>query len=496
MKVRTRFAPSPTGYFHIAGLQKVLYSYALAKRHGGQYILRIEDTDQKRQVEGTEQVIFDSHTQMGLDVDESPVEGGDFGPYRQSERLELYQKYAQQLIDAGYAYYAFETKEELDQMREENQKRGINGYTGKYRHYDIEEAKARVEAGEDYVVRIKVPQDRTVEVDDLIMGKLKYDTNTVQDYILLKSDGFPTYHLAVVVDDHLMEISHVFRGVEWIATTPIHALLYEFFGWEMPAIGHVPNILDPNGKGKLSKRNGSVALSEFLRDGFLPAAIINFIIMLGWSAPIEREHGEKERELFTLEEFIEMFDVADLNKSNPVFNRDKLLWFNQQYLINTDAKELAETMRSWLTDYSEELELDKALVSLIVEDESLPLKIALVQGRAKTLVEVFESLGFFYAAPSNIDWEIKQMKRVNAADLKDELLGEIRKYFTDLADDADAWTHEDWEQAMRDLADSRDLKHGDVFMVLRLAVAGSPFSPPLFEAIQILGKKETLARLK
>lgn len=491
--IRTRFAPSPTGYFHIAGLQKVLYSYALAKKHGGQYVLRIEDTDQNRKVEGTEEVIYESHKIMGLDVDESPVDGGDFGPYRQSERLDLYQKYADQLIEAGHAYYAFETKEELEQMREENRKEGRIGYTGKYRDFPLEEAKKRVEAGEDYVIRLKVPKHQTVEVEDLIMGKLSFETNNVQDYILMKSDGFPTYHLAVVVDDYLMEISHVFRGVEWIATTPVHALIYEFLGWEMPAIAHVPNILDPNGKGKLSKRNGSVALSEFFENGYLKDAIINFIIMLGWSAPIEREYGEKERELFSLDEFVELFDVKDLNKNNPIFDRQKLTWFNKQYLSNMPVADLVHEYRAWVDLYAEKNEISEELKAAILQDDSLDAKLALITTRVELLADIAPMLAFFYSAPANTDWEIKQLKRVkdNLAELKAEVLAAIEA----LPDNSADWTHEAWESAMRGIGDKHEVKHGDIFMILRVAIAGGPFSPPLFESLQILGKNEVLKRL-
>ncbi|MCA9380819.1 glutamate--tRNA ligase, partial [Candidatus Dojkabacteria bacterium] len=352
MTTRTRFAPSPTGYFHIAGLQKVLYSYALAKKNNGQYIVRIEDTDRNRYVEGTEDVIFESHKLMGIDIDESIHDGGDYGPYRQSDRLDIYIKYADELIENGFAYYAFETKEELDEMRKSQMDAGHRPrYNGLYREYDLEDARERVEAGEEYVVRLKIPAHREIIVEDLIMGEMKFNTDDLDDYIIVKSDGYPTYHLAVVVDDHLMKISHIFRGVEWIATSPIMKLTYEFFGWNMPEIGHVPNILNPNGQGKLSKRNGSVALSEFFEEGYLKEAIINFIILLGWSPSIERVHGEKEREIFSLKEFIDLFDTKDLNKSNPKFNREKLLWFNKEYIKNFDTNELADRLNEWNNRY-------------------------------------------------------------------------------------------------------------------------------------------------
>ncbi len=486
MSVRTRFAPSPTGYFHIAALQKVLYCYALAKKNNGQYIVRIEDTDRNRFVEGTEEVIFESHRLMGIDIDESVQDGGDFGPYRQSDRLDLYKKYANELIEKGFAYYAFETKEELDEMREAQKEAGRRPhYNGQYREYPVEEAKKRIENGEEYVIRIKVPPNEEIIVDDLIMGKLVFKTNDLDDYILMKSDGYPTYHLAVVVDDHLMEISHIFRGVEWIPTTPVIAYLYKFFGWEMPEIGHIPNILDPNGKGKLSKRNGSVALFEFFEAGYLKEAIINYIILLGWSPSIERVHGEKEREIFSLEEFVDLFDTKDLNKSNPKFNREKLLWFNKEYIKNMNSKELTARFLEWNEKYKK--------VENIKNDNGLEQKIALVKERTQTLNEIPDMLSFFYNSPSNIDWNIKQLKNVQ------EKIAEIKKSIYELIssfeNDSTKWTHEEWEAGMREIGDKFEVKHGDVFMVLRVGIVGTPFSPPLFESLQILGKEKVLERL-
>ncbi len=494
MNIRTRFAPSPTGYFHIAALQKVLYCYALAKKNNGQYIVRIEDTDRNRYVEGTEEVIFESHKLMGIDINESINDGGDYGPYRQSDRLDIYKKYAEELIDNGNAYYAFETKEELDEMRQAQMDAGHRPrYNGQYREYPLDEAKKRVKDGEPYVIRIKVPPNEEIVIDDLIMGEMKFSTNDLDDYILVKSDGFPTYHLAVVVDDHLMKISHIFRGVEWIATSPIMQLTYKYFGWDMPEIGHVPNILNPNGKGKLSKRNGSVALSEFFEEGYLKEAIINFIILLGWSPPIQREHGEKEREIFSLEEFIEMFDVSDLNKSNPKFNRDKLLWFNKEYIKSMELRELTINFRKWFEEYRKEQDLYDS----ISQDTELDQKISLVKERSILLSDILNSIEFFYSAPVEIDWDVKQMKKVNKEDgLRDKLLKEILEVHKNLDEKEKEWVHENWENAMREIGDKYDVKHGDVFMTLRLAIVGSTFSPPMFEALQILGKNEVVKRLQ
>lgn len=492
--VRTRLAPSPTGYLHIANLQKIIFSYALAKKHGGQYILRIEDTDRNRFVEGAEHYVFDAHELLGIPIDESVIHGGNFGPYRQSDRLEIYNKYALELIEGGYAYYAFETKEELDEMRAAQSEAGHRPhYNGQYRDYPLEEAQKRVAAGELHVIRLKVPKNEEIKVQDLIMGELKFNTNDVDDYILVKSDGFPTYHLAVVVDDHLMEISHVFRGVEWIPTTPVIYLLYKAFGWEMPEIGHVPNILNHVGKGKLGKRHGSVALAEFFEKGYLKEAIINYIGLLGWTPPIKREHGEKEREIFSLEEIVELFDTKDLNKSNPKFNPDKLLWFNKEYIKSMDNSELTERFKWWVEKYGTDLEFREEMLN----DSEFDKKIALVSQRANLLSEIPEMLTFFYSAPGVIDWNVKQMNTINEKDgLRSKLQNDILELMSSLNDDSDSWTHEEWENGMRAIGDKNEVKHGDVFMVLRLMIVGGTFSPPLFECLQILGKDEVVARIQ
>lgn len=491
--VRTRFAPSPTGYVHIASLQKILYSYAMAKSKGGKYIVRIEDTDQNRYVEGAEEAIFDAHKLLGIDVDESPFHPGEFGPYRQSERLEIYKSYTEELIEKGYAYYAFETAEELQQMRESQTSQGLRPhYDGTYRDYPIDDAKNRIEVGEKAVVRIKIPKGREIIIDDMIMGKIKFNTNDVDDYVIMKSDGFPTYHLAVVVDDHLMQISHIFRGVEWISTSPVHYLLYEYFGWKMPDIAHIPNILDPNG-GKLSKRNGSVALLDFLKEGYLPEAIINFIILLGWSpSNIERIHGQPEREMFTLPEFVELFQAKDLNKSNPVFNRDKLIWFNKEYLKKLDSDGLSEKFFSWIDKFSPEHKLFEQIKSDVLLSE----KLKLVQARAKTLSEVLEQISFFYTRPSDIKWDLGKLSSSEAKENIAKILKDIYSLLKSFDADSSTWQHEDWEKGMRAIGDKFGAKHGDIFMILRMAIVGSPFSPSLFESLLLLGRDEVLQRLE
>jgi glutamyl-tRNA synthetase len=488
--VRTRFAPSPTGYLHIGGVRTALYSYAMAKRHNGKFLLRIEDTDQNRYVADSVQEIYDMLKAYNIEPDESDQHGGDFGPYTQSQRLDLYKKYADELIAKGAAYKCFLTPEEATSIKEAN--RASNApFRSPHRDLSPEEVSKMESEGKSYVVRFKVPADRKIDFQDGVQGEMHFDTNFVDDQVLLKSDGFPTYHLAMLVDDHLMEISHVFRAFEWIPSTPLHVLLYEAMGWEMPQICHLSTILDPDG-GKLSKRKGATSAREFLQEGYLPEAVLNFLMLLGWSSPEKREFGEAEREIYSLTEFVNLFAIEDLNKSNPVFNRDKLLWFNKQYLANSNNRELGGKLMQWLEHYA----VDKSLLPQIKADAQagkLEAKLELVKTRANTLVDLLESMKFFYVAPQNVDWSIKQLN--NVQDRIQDLRFKIQDLIGKLPEDAAQWQHETWEAGMRAIAEEFQVKAGDVFMVLRVAVVGGPFSPPLFESLQILGKTEVLNRL-
>ncbi len=490
MTVRTRFAPSPTGFLHIGGIRTALYCYALAKKHEGSFVLRIEDTDRSRYVEGSIEEIFEMLKYYYIEADESVDKEGEFGPYIQSERLDSYKKYAEELVQKDAAYYCFLTDEEYDQIKLSNQADGTP-FRSPHRSLTAAEVAEKMSAGLSYVIRQRMPENREIEFEDGVQGKMRFNSDEVDEGVLLKSDGFPTYHLAMLVDDHLMQISHVFRAAEWVSSIPKHVLLYEAMGWDIPAMYHLSTILDPGG-GKLSKRKGTVSAKQFVIDGYLPEAMLNFLMLLGWSAPIEREYGEKEREIFSLAEFVEMFDVKDLNKSNPIFDRDKLQWFNQQYLINIPASELAKRLVSWLSEYAE---LDVSYSADIEEDDSLAVKLKLVKERSKSLPEVVEALEFFYKAPIDIDWKIKQLNRVNEVNAKEPLRQKVYELFDSFDTDTTTWTHEVWEQGMRDIADSLELKHGDVFMFLRIAMVGGPFSPPLFECLQILGKQEVMDRL-
>jgi glutamyl-tRNA synthetase len=485
--VRTRFAPSPTGFLHVGHLRTALFGYALAKKNNGTFVLRIEDTDRKRYVEGAVENIIKTMDIFGINFDEGPGIGGPYGPYIQSERLSIYQEKAQELVNNGYAYYCFLSEEELENLKKVSDQEK-KAFRSPFRDASLEESRKRISNGEKFTIRLKVPFNRVLSIEDESMGKIEWNTDIVDDQILLKSDGFPTYHLGVVVDDVLMEITHITRGVEWLPSVPKHILLYEAFNYPLPQMAHMPVILDPTG-GKLSKRKGAVSTEEFLKGGYLADALLNFIMLLGWSAPIERAHGEKEREIFSLKEFVELFDLKDLNKGNPVFNREKLLWFNQQYIKMKSPEELSSIFIRWLEKYAE----DKSLLNEIKADTNLPAKLKLIQERAKTLVEVLDSLKFFYIAPEVVDWEIDQVR--NFKDKISSIKDEIIALHEALPDDPSTWSNDSWAGNMKEISTKYGLKPGDAFMVLRLLVVGSPFSPPLFEAMQILGKEEVMRRV-
>lgn len=524
-KVRTRIAPSPTGGFHIGNFRTALYSYIWAKKTGGNFILRIEDTDRKRFVEGSAESLVDLFGEFDIKFDEKPTEEqfsnlgnisyprkdwliddtlqkidpGDFADvYIQTQRLPIYLKYAQELIEKGFAYACFCSEERLAAMREQQKSSGAKlGYDGFCRNIDKDEVLARIQKGEEYVIRMNVNEYmkrndlKEVEYEDLFLGKMKFDLSEVDDQVIVKSNGIPTYHLAVVVDDYLMQITHPFRGYGWLPSTPKQVLLYRMLGWEMPPFGHGTDILDPKG-GKLSKRKGAVFVDQFLQDGYLPEAIINFIVLLGWTPNIKREHGEKEREIFSIEEIIDLFELEDVNVSNPVFNREKLLWYNQQYMRDLDDQKFFERFQNWVEKYSS-LNLDFKGKLKNEQKDVLIAKVNLVRGRTKTLSEIPELIRFFYDRPESIDWSIKQIQQFR--DKLDQLLRDVKDVMLSLEEDSANWQQEEWVEKMKSIAEKYDLKTGDPFMVLRLAVVGSPFSPPLFEAMQILGKEEVLNRL-
>lgn len=484
--VRTRFAPSPTGFFHIGNLRTALYSYALAKRYRGTFVLRIEDTDKKRFVEGAIENLIQIISEFGIDYDEGPTKGGKYGPYVQSERLEIYKQKAEELVERGYAYYCFLTQEEVSELRIDKK----IAFRSPHRDLSKVEVDQRLKNGDKYVIRLKVPSDRKLSINDELLGKVEWDSNTVDDTVLLKADGFPTYHLGVVVDDFMMGITHITRGIEWLPSVPKHVLLFEGLGYPFPKVAHMPVILDPAG-GKLSKRKGNVSTSQFLEEGYLHEALLNFIMLLGWSPNIERKHGEKERELFSLKEFVELFDMKDLNKSSPVFDREKLLWFNGQYIRAMSVDSFVERFKNWIGRYLK----DEVMQNKILNDNKLGAKLTLVKDRVHKLSEVPDLTRFFYEQlPVPELSEIKGLSEYDVVDLHNAIK-EYSEILSNYSDESNEWVQDNWVSDIRSLADKFKMKHADMFMLVRVYICGSAFSPPLFEAMQILGKEECLKRV-
>jgi len=450
--VRTRIAPSPTGQdLHIGNAYTALINYVFAKKFGGQFIIRIEDTDRTRLVEGSEGRILNSLAWLGIPLDEGPDNGGPHGPYRQSDRLPQYKKYAEELIAKNHAYYCFCTPERLGEMRQNQEAKHLPPmYDGLCKTIPPEEAKKRVAVGEKYVIRLNVPDGGVTSVHDIIRGDVSFENKLIDDQVLLKSDGFPTYHLGVVVDDHLMNITHVIRGEEWLPSTPKHVLLYQFFGWPLPQFAHLSVLRNPD-HSKLSKRKNPVWVSDYKAKGYLPAAIKNYLATMAWSYP-------DGRDIFSVEEMISQFKLEDIQTTAPVFDVEKLKWMNGKYLKESDINEF----------YSNKYPEDK--VKLIWP---------LVKDRMKVLTE-FESLaGFFFERP-----------KVFERPLKDNPLKVGRDALASID-----WNHDAMEKAIRDAAEQANLKARDVFMELRVAITGKTVGPPLLESLEILGKEETFARL-
>ena len=459
--VRTRIAPSPTGQdLHIGNAYTALINYVMAKKYKGQFIIRIEDTDQTRLVEGSEVRILKSLEWLGIPHDEGPDIGGPYTPYRQSDRLPIYKKYAEELVEKGHAYYCFCTGTRLEEMRktqEENHQPPM--YDGLCKKIPLSEAKERVAKGEKYVIRLNVPDVGTTTFHDLIRGDISFENNLIDDQVLLKSDGFPTYHLGVVVDDHIMQITHIIRGEEWISSTPKHILLYQFFGWELPNIAHVSVLRNPD-KSKLSKRKNPVWVSDYRAKGFLPEALKNYMGTMAWSF--------KEKELFTVDEMIEKFEMADVQTTAPVFDQEKLRWMNGEYIRKMDETELIEKIRAFDATVPKD------------SDDLMKKILPLIKERMKTLGE-FETLAdFFFVRATKFERPVdKKLLAVAVGVLTAE----------------SNWTHDAMEKTIRDAADKAGMKARDVFMELRLAITGKTVGPPLLESLELLGKEETLARL-
>jgi glutamyl-tRNA synthetase len=494
-KVRVRFAPSPTGPLHIGGVRTALFNYLFAKKHGGDFILRIEDTDQNRFVEGAEEYITEALEWCGIPFDEGVGKDGGFGPYKQSERKHLYKQYADELIAKGHAYYAFDTAEALDTHRKDHE---ANGKTFIYNWHNRlklsnslsltqDEVNAKIEAGEPYVIRFKSPQDEILHLKDVVRGDVKVDTNILDDKVLYKSDGMPTYHLANIVDDHLMEITHVIRGEEWLPSLALHYLLYRSFEWEAPVFAHLPLILRPTGKGKLSKRDGAKfgfpvfplewddtkegeLYKGFREEGYFNDALVNFLAFLGWNPGTEQE-------IFSLDELIQAFDLERINKAGARFDIDKMKWFNQQYMQLQSDESLAEAFQK---SHPELSSIDVNYIAIVV---------GMIKERA-TFVSDFWSLShFFFTAPQ--EYDAKASKKAFK-----EGTSELMQQLIQVIEPIEDVSVENLQTEIKGWITSNEIGFGKVMQPLRLALVGALQGPDLFEIMFMIGKQETIKRIQ
>lgn len=458
-KVRTRIAPSPTGEdLHIGNLYTALINWTVAKKNKGQFIVRIEDTDRERFVKGAEEKILSSLKAFHLNYDEGPDIGGPFVPYRQSERLPVYHKYIQELINKGDAYYCFCTKERLDAMRKEQIAKKQPPKYDRFCLREVKDPQEKIKSGEKYVIRLKIPDKKEVVFNDVLRGEIKISTSEVDDQVLIKSDGFPTYHFGVVVDDHLMEISHIIRSEEWISSTPKHVLLYEAYGWEPPVFAHVPILRNPD-RSKLSKRKNPVWVSWYLHEGFLPEAVLNYLALLGWSHP-----GEKE--IFPIEEFITCFELKDMNSVGPIFDLAKLTWMNQQYIQMLENSRLKKEI---IRFYPKAAELPA-----VTFDKLIPL----LKTRLSTLKDFIELTGYFFSAP---DVRIRNEKEKIVAQ---QLLGLLKQ--------TTEWNRDTIFSAFKSVLNLQDIR----MPILYYICTGREKGLPLPESLEILGKEKTLEHLE
>lgn len=493
--VRVRFAPSPTGPLHIGGVRTALFNYLFAKKNNGTFILRIEDTDQKRYVPGAEQYIKDALEWCGFPYEEGPEKEGNYGPYKQSERKDIYKKYCNQLIDSGKAYYAFDTPESLDKHRSDHEAKGktfIYNWHNRLKLNNslvlsLEETQQRIDNGDKYVVRFKSPEKEILSLQDEIRGEIKIDTSILDDKILFKSDGLPTYHLANIVDDYLMKITHVIRGEEWLPSLALHVLLYRAFDWEAPKFAHLPLILKPTGKGKLSKRDGDKGgfpvfplawetkegLSRgFKEDGYLPEAVVNFLAFLGWNPGTEQE-------LFTLNELIESFDLKRVNKAGAKFDPEKAKWFNQQYFTQQDNNVIAKQFKKIVENNA---------TKRFSEDYILKV-VSLVKERAVFVNDLWDLSNFFFVAPTTYDAKaLKKAVKEDTPALMNELI-EVLSAINDFSAIQLQTTIKEW-------ITSKEIGFGKIMQPLRLSLVGAMKGPDVFEILSLLEKQESIARIK
>ncbi|WP_348824690.1 glutamate--tRNA ligase [Flavobacterium aestuarii] len=493
--VRVRFAPSPTGPLHIGGVRTALFNYLFAKKNGGTFYLRIEDTDQNRFVQGAEEYIMEALEWLGIGPEETVGKNEKFGPYRQSERKHLYKQYADQLIESGNAYYAFDTAEALDAHRKQHE---AEGKTFIYNHHNREkldtslviskeETSKRIANNEDYVIRFKTPQNETLHLQDIIRGEVKFETGLLDDKVLFKSDGMPTYHLANIVDDHLMETSHVIRGEEWLPSMPLHVMLYRAFGWEAPEFAHLPLILKPIGNGKLSKRDGDKMgfpvfplewkteegiSSGYREKGFFPETVVNFLALLGWN-------DGTDKEIFSLEELTQAFDLKRVHKAGAKFDPEKNKWFNHQYLMQKEDSVLAE-------EYSKIIEL-KHLNRHYSLNEMTKI-VSLIKDRADFVSDFWEMSDFFFIAPTAYDEKASKNWKAETPALMQELISVLEE-ITD-------FTSLNIETIVKDWMTKNEIGMGKVMQPFRLSLVGALKGPHLFDIVEVIGKQETISRLQ
>jgi len=478
-QVRVRYAPSPTGSPHVGNIRTALFDWLFARHSGGKFILRIEDTDKNREVPNGIQEQLDTLAWYGLDYDEGPGVGGDYGPYVQSERLSIYHEHAERLIAEGKAYRAYDTEERLKAMREDQQRRGLpTGYDRRHRFLTPEERKQYEDSGTPSVVRIAIPLEGKTVVHDAVYGDVTFEHRVLDDQILLKSDGYPTYGLASVVDDHLMKISHVFRGEEWIPSAPIHQLTYEAFGWEPPVFVHLPLMLGPD-KKKFGKRNGALAALEYPKAGFLQEAMFNFLALQGWSA-------KEERDLYTREELVEKFNLSGLINHSPISDPEKLLWFNGQYIRSLSNEDLVKRSLPFLQE--------SGMVAGELDEESLTYLsrvIALERDRIKTLAEVPALADFFLLPDDAITYDEKAVAKWFGHPGVKERIQTVRSGIAELTE----FNAETIEAVVRAAIAQYEVKPGEIIHPLRVSVSGRTTGPGLFELIDVLGKDRVDARL-
>lgn len=466
--IRTRMAPSPTGEMHIGTLRTGLYCYALAKQADGQFIIRIEDTDQKRLVVGSDTRLLQTYKEFGLYYDEGPDIGGAYGPYIQTQRLDIYKKYTQQLLENGHAYHCFCTQETLDEMRSvQKANKQMPKYDRRCLKLSPSEIKSKIDSGEKYVIRMRIPDNETIICNDMIRGDMKFNSNDLDDQVLVKSNGIPTYHLAVVVDDQLMKISHIIRAEEWISQTPKMVLLYRFFNWDIPYIIHPTVLLDPTHPGKMSKRHGSVFAQQFLDDGYLPEALLNFLMLLGWNPGTDQE-------IFSLSEFVKAFSIEHMHKKPAIFDRKKLDYFNGLYIRKLSDEKFGEYFKKFLPEIS---------------DEQIKVLTPVLKERITKFADLKDQLKFLF---TDVEYgkDLLVTDKINL-ELAKNILNLSKNYFEKLSEINVDKIKGDLQKIITD----NNLKVGDFFMVFRVAICGVTHTPPVVECLPALGLQNTLRKI-